>query len=70
MTLLSCTVVTQKMVELVERFGEVLITATIDDIQPLARVGVIEAEPVFARGWGRRFCAAVHEQRRQQKQKN
>jgi hypothetical protein len=36
-----------------------LITATIDDIQPLARVSVIEAEPVLVYGRGRGFCAAV-----------
>src|ERR1700683_3444354 len=43
----SGTVVAQIMVELVERFGDVLVTATIDNIQPLARVSVIEAEPVL-----------------------
>src|SRR6202020_3289653 len=67
---ISSTVVAQKMVEVVKRFGDVLITATIDDIQPLARVSVIEAEPILVCGRGRRFCGAVPEPRRPQKQKN
>jgi hypothetical protein len=67
MTHISRTVIAQKMVELVQRFGDVLITTTIDDVQPLARVRVIKAEPVLACCRGRRFCAGVPEQRRQQK---
>ena len=47
------TVIPQKIIELIQRFRNVLITAAIDDIQPLARVSVIEAEPVFVRGWNR-----------------
>jgi hypothetical protein len=70
MTHISGTVIAQKVVELAQRFGDVLITAAIDDIQPLARVSVIEAEPVLVCGRGRRFCAAVPKQRRQQKKKN
>ena len=50
---ISGTVVAQIMVELVQRFGDVLITATIDDIQPLAGVSVIEVQPVFVWGWNR-----------------
>ena len=61
------TVIAQKMVELVERFGNVLITATIDNIQPLTGMSVIEAEPVFVWGWNRRCCCTP--QRRQQKKK-
>jgi hypothetical protein len=38
------------MIEFVEGFGYVLVTATIDDIQPLARVRVKEAEPVLLFG--------------------
>src|SRR5271166_3988914 len=60
---ISGTVVAQIMVELVQRFGDVLITATIDDIQPLACVSVIEAETVLVCGRGRGFCAAVPEPR-------
>src|SRR5580658_5739590 len=70
MTHISGAVVAQIMVELVHRFGNVFITAAIDDIQPLARVSVKEAEPVLARGRGPRLCAAVSEERRQQKQEN
>jgi hypothetical protein len=50
---ISSAVVAQIMVELVQRFGDVSITATIDDIQPLASVSVIEVQPVFVRGWNR-----------------
>ena len=45
-----------------------MITATIDEIQPLTRVSMIEVEPVLVCGRGPGFCAAVPEQRRQQKQ--
>jgi len=68
MTHVSGTVIAQKMVEIVEGFGDVLITATIDDIQPLVRVSVIEAKPVLERGCG--GCAAVTEERHQKKQEN
>jgi hypothetical protein len=67
---ISGAVVAQIMVELVERFGDVLIPAPIDDIQPLARVSVIEAKPVRAGGRRRRFCAAVPEHGGQQKQED
>src|ERR1700729_2907251 len=64
---ISSTVVAQKMVEVVKRFGDVLITATIDDIQPLARVSVIEAEPILVWGWHRRFCGMPRHRQRQKK---
>src|SRR5262249_36788352 len=46
---ISGTVVPQKMVEPLEGVGDVLITATIDDIQPLPGVRVIKAQPIFVR---------------------
>ena len=65
---ISGTVIAEKMVEFVQRCGNVLITATVDDIQPLVGVSVIEAEPVFASGGSCRFCGMP--QRRQRQKKN
>ena len=48
---ISGAVIAQKMVELIQRFGDVLITAPIDNIQPFARVSVIKAQPVLVWGW-------------------
>ena len=70
MTHISGAVIAQIMVELVERFGDVSITAAMNDIQPLTRVSVIEAEPVLGRRGGYRLCAAVPGQRHQQEHKN
>jgi len=53
---ISGTVVTQIMVELGQCFGNVMITATIDDVQSLACVSVIEAQPIFVWRWNCRFC--------------
>jgi hypothetical protein len=63
-------VVALLLVEHVQRLGIICITATIDDIQSLARVRVKETESVLVRGRGRRFRAAAPEDRRQQKQEN
>ena len=52
----SCAVVPPIMVEFVQRLSDVVITTTIDDIQSLACVSVIEMQPVFVWGWKRRFC--------------
>jgi len=60
-------VVAQIMVELVQRFGDVLVTATIDNIQPLARVSVIEAEPVLVRRGNCRFRGMPQSCRQQKK---
>ena len=51
-------VIAQKMVQPVERRGQIRIAAAIDDIQPLVGVGVIKAEPVFAGRLKRRVRAA------------
>ena len=48
----------------------VLISTAIDDIQLLARMPVIKAEPVFVRSRRHGFCAAAPEQRHEQKQEN
>jgi hypothetical protein len=61
---ISGAVIAQEIVKRIERLGNVLIPATINDVEPLARMSVIEAEPVFVRGWGRRFRVAVPKQGR------
>ena len=50
MTYISGAMVAQKMVEFVERDGNVLVATAIGDIQMFARMSVIEAQPVFLQG--------------------
>lgn len=44
----SGTMITQIVIELVQCLGGVTIIATVSQIEPLVRVGVVETEPVFS----------------------
>ena len=68
MSHVSGAVISQIMVEFFLCRRDVMITATIDDIQALACVNVIEAQPVLLCGWNAGFCGMP--QRRQQKKEN
>lgn len=67
MTYISGAVVAQKIVELVERFGDVLVTAAINNVEPLTRVSVIKAQVIFAPRRGTGYRVSMPEQRRGQK---
>jgi hypothetical protein len=61
----SRAVIPQKMIELVQRIRNVSITATVNNVKPLAGVGVIETQPIFGRRRAGRLCTVT--QRRQQR---
>lgn len=63
--------VAQIMVKLFQRFRYVGIAAPVNDVEPLASVSVIEAEPVFGCGLRSRFRGSPNrrdQQKSEQKQ--
>src|SRR5580704_5279790 len=44
----SCTVVAKEMVKLVQRFGYVSVPATVNDVEALTRVGMMQPQAIFA----------------------
>src|SRR5271165_1360753 len=47
---LSGAMIAEIMVELIQRFRQVSFAAPVNDVEPLTGMGVIETEPIFARG--------------------
>ena len=61
----SRAMVAQIVIESVQRFGDISITAAVNDVEPLVSVGVIEAQVVLGHRSDRRRCTATQRRRQQ-----
>ncbi len=55
MVYLTRAMVAEILVEFIERARQISIAASVNDIEPLAGVGVVEVKAVFARRWDNQF---------------